>query len=89
MAAKQTTGGITAADVEAKLPRTFFVKRGDLMHAFGFTSEEITALIEQKVFKAEYPLGKTTKIRGKTVSARMRFVRSQCVAVARRWEAPA
>jgi hypothetical protein len=78
MAAKSSSGAITAADVDAKLPRRFFVMRGDLQSAFGLSKEEIAALINDGTFVAKYPLGKAGK--------RARFVRSQVLAVARKWE---
>lgn len=80
MPAKRNTGGINAADVEAKLPAGYFVMRGHIRAAFGFTEEEIRTLIDQNVFRAEYPFGKAT---------RARFVRSQVLGVARRWEGAA
>lgn len=91
MPAKVTTGtGVSAADVDAKLPQTFFVMRGHVMAAFGFTGEEMSALVTQRIFRAEYPLGKTHTVRkkkkDKVVESRMKFVRSQVLAVARRWE---
>lgn len=91
MAKKHTTGGVSAADVDSKLPQRFFVMRGDVMAAFGLTGEEMTVLVGQGVFRAEYPLGKsrtvTAKKKQKIVTARMRFVRTQVLAVARKWEA--
>ncbi len=84
---------MSAAAVETALPRGFFVMRGHVMTAFGLTKEEMSALVEQGVFAAEYPFGKSYRVRSKagpkTVKARMRFVRSKVVAVARRWEATA
>ncbi len=85
-----TTTGVSAADVDAKLPKTFFVMRGHVMAAFGFTGEEMSALVAQRVFLAKYPLGKThtvlKKKKEKVVQSRMRFVRSQVLEVAKRWE---
>jgi hypothetical protein len=77
MSAKKTTGAITAAEIDAKLPRRFFVMRGDIQNAFGFTKEETATLIEQKIFVAEYPLGR---------KRRARFVRALVLTVARNWE---
>lgn len=73
------TGGITAAEVEASLPRTYFVKRGDIQRAFGLTREETAALIDDGTFRAEYPVK----------NGRARFVRAKIVAIARRWESAA
>lgn len=84
---------VCAADIDAALPKKFFVMRGDVQAAFGFTGEEMSTLVEQGVFRAEYPFGKTRTVRkkkqDKLVHARMKFVRSQVMAVARRWEASA
>lgn len=93
MPAKKTTGGISAADVDAKLPRTLFVKRGDIRAAFGFTREEVGVLIGDGTFVAKYPFGKTRreKCAGKMrdVESRQRFLRGQVMAVAWKWEAAA
>lgn len=70
------TGGVDVAAVDAALPRKFFIMRGDVRDAFGLTEEEMTILVAARTFVAEYP------IKG----GRARFVRSQVVAVARRWE---
>lgn len=90
MPAKKSTGGVTASDVEKTLPKTFFVKRGDIVKAFGFTREEVSVLIADGVFAAKYPFGKsrTVRRRGKDVdvAARARFSRAQVLEVARRWE---
>lgn len=77
MPAKRTSGGISAAEVEAKLPRTFFVMRGHVADAFGLTRHEIRTLVEDGIFRAEYPFGKRR---------RARFVRTQILQVARKWE---
>lgn len=68
MSAKNSTGGVSAADVEAKLPRTFFVMRGHVASAFGLTREEMKVLVNDGTFTKSYPLGKNT---------RARFVRTQ------------
>lgn len=78
MASNQTSGAINAADVDARLPRRFFVKRGDIQQAFGFTKAELAELISLGIFVAKYPLGKDRR--------RARFVRSQAVRVAGEWE---
>lgn len=80
MPAKKTTGGISAADVDAKLPRTFFVMRGHIQNAYGLTKEEMSLLVACGTFRAEYPFGKKT---------RARFVRTQVMAVARKMETAA
>lgn len=90
MAARKATGGISVAEVEAKLPRALFVKRGDIREAFGFTRTEVGVLIDDGTFAAKYPFGKTRKEkRGSKVvdvESRQRFLRSQVIAVARKWE---
>jgi hypothetical protein len=68
--------GVTVEAVDAALPRTFFVMRGHIATAFGLTKEEMAALVRDGTFVAEYP------IKG----GRARFVRSQVLAVAKRWE---
>lgn len=78
MPAKKTTGGITALEVQSKLPATYFVMRGNLQAAFGFSRTEIDALISSGVFVAKYPFGPKT---------RARFVRTQVLAAVRKWEA--
>jgi hypothetical protein len=78
MPAKRTTGGISAAEVATKLPNTFFVMRGHLEAAFGFSRRELERLIAKGIFVAKYPFG---------TGARARFVRTQVLAVARDWEA--
>lgn len=87
---KTATGGITAAEVDAKMPRTFFVMRGDIQRAFGLTKDDTAVLIDNGTFVAKYPLGDARKERrGKktvTKGPRARFVRSQVLDVARRWE---
>lgn len=81
MPAKTTTDttGVTAAGVDASLPRTFFVMRGHVRDAFGLTKEEMRTLVDDKTFVAKYPVK----------NGRARFVRSQVLAVARRWEGEA
>lgn len=69
-------GGVTAATVDQRLPKSFFVMRGHVQHAFGFTGEEMTSLVNDGTFVAKYPV----------VGGRARFVRSQVLAVARKWE---
>lgn len=72
------TGGVTVAEIDAMLPRTFYVTRGSVAQAFGFSKRELRALIAQGVFRAEYPFGS---------GRRARFVRSQVLKVAKNWEA--
>ena len=85
MPAKLRTGAVTVADVEEKLPRTFFVRRGHVRDAFGLTEEEMSALVPS-VFKPTYlPTNKRGK--RKIKKSRAVFVRVQIVAVARQWEA--
>lgn len=87
MPAKNTTGGITAAEVDAKLPRSMFVRRGHIHFAFGLSKEEVSALIAQGIFVAKYPFGKTRNIGSRTTKNRAHFLRSQVLAIARAWEA--
>jgi hypothetical protein len=83
MPAKNTTGEITAAGVEASLPKGFFVRRGDIVKAFNLSDEEMTACVPDP-FKPTYlPPNKRRKVK----RSRAVFVRAQVVAVARRWEA--
>jgi hypothetical protein len=92
MPAKKGDAGVSAAEIEQRLPKTFFVMRGHIAAAFGFTKEELSVLIADGVFVPKYPFGgapcvekrgKKTIVRGE----RARFVRSQVLAVARKWEA--
>lgn len=77
MPGKKNSGGCNdVAAIEKKLRKGFFVMRGDVRDAFGLSEEEMTALVDAKVFRAEYP------VKG----GRARFVRSKVVAVARKWE---
>lgn len=78
MAAKKMKGGIDLADVGTKLPATYFVTRGSITEAFGFTKNEVQRLIEKGVFVAKYPLG---------TGSRARFIRSQVLSAARALEA--
>lgn len=86
MPAKITSpmSGISAADVEAKLPKGFFVRRGQVRDAFGLTDEDMGALVPE-VFKPQY-LPPNKRNGKKRVKSRAVFVRSQVVAVARKWE---
>ena len=68
--------GIDACTVDALLQRTFWIKRSNVMAAFGLSGEEMTILVNGGVFRAEYPFGPGT---------RARFVRSQVLDVARKW----
>lgn len=79
MPAKLNSGsGNDAAGIAAKLPGGFFIMRGHIRAAFGLSEEEMTTLVEQNIFRAKYP------VKG----GRARFVRSQVLAVAKKWEAP-
>jgi len=82
---------VTAEQVDQRLPRMFFVRRGDVMRAFGLNDEQMksltvmetedlaaeakAALARQGKFVAEYPTGKQAK-----------FVRSLVVTAAWAWE---
>lgn len=72
---KIKNGGVTAAEVDQKLPRGYFVKRGIIMEAFGLTRDDFEALVPDIFKPADNPKFK-----------RARFVRSQVMAVARQWE---
>lgn len=91
MPAKINSAGISMAEVEARLPRTYFLMRGQIREAFGFARHEMDQLVAQGVFRAEYPFGGVRREqRGRRVvlcGARARFVRTQVLAAARRlWE---
>ncbi len=79
-----TTSGITAADVDSKLRAGYFVKRGDIMKAFGLSKSDMDALVPEIFKPAPFPKTKTAAARYKT--NRARFVRSQVMAVAKSWE---
>jgi hypothetical protein len=66
----------TVEEIDRLLPRKYFVMRGDIRVAFGFSSEELDALVANSTFVAKYPV----------VGGRARFVRSQVIAIARSWE---
>lgn len=78
MPAKRTNGSHRSlADVDAALPRTFFVMRGHVRDAFGLTREEMNALVMNRTFVAKYPVA----------GGKARFIRTQVLQVAREWEA--
>lgn len=79
-----STSGISAADIEAKLPKGFFVRRGQVRDAFGLTDEDMGALVPE-VFRPQY-LPPNKRKGKKRAKSRAVFVRSQVVAVARKWE---
>lgn len=79
MPAKHGTGGLDAADIEAALPKRYFITRGAIQQAFGFSKQETAALIAKGIFVAKYPLGRERR--------RARFVRQQIIEVARAWTA--
>lgn len=81
MPAKKNTGPSTVAEVEAALPKGFFVRRGHVQAAFTLSDEEMSVLIPE-VFKPTYLAPNKARKRKKS---RALFVRSQVVAVARRW----
>jgi len=83
MPAKNSTGGCSAAEVAAKLPKSVLVRRGHIREALGLSREEISALIPG-VFKPVYPnLAPNKKAKGKP---RAYFAREQVLGVVRRWE---
>jgi len=75
LAPKPKDGGVTAEDVDQKLARGVFVKRGDIMKAFGLTRSDMDALVPETFRPADCAKFK-----------RHRFVRSQVMAIARQWE---
>jgi hypothetical protein len=83
MPSKKTNGGISLTEIQAALPRAFFVRRGDVRDAFGLSEEEMTALVPG-TFRPTYL--SPNKARGRKKS-RALFVRSQVIDVARQWEA--
>ena len=88
MPKKSTTGGISAAEIDGLLPRGLHVRRGDLAAAFGLTRERIAILIADGTFVAKYPFGRVRAAAdGRLVRQRAHFLRSQVLAVAKRWEA--
>lgn len=74
-----TTGqtGVTAADVDAKLRKGIFVKRGDIVAAFGLTRSDMEALVPDTFRPVESARFK-----------RARFLRAQVIEVAHAWERP-
>ena len=68
--------GINSAEIEQKLRKGYFVKRGDVMKAFGLSRTDMEALVPAVFIPAPGAVFK-----------RARFVRSQVMAVARSWEA--
>jgi hypothetical protein len=83
MPAKKTNGAISFAEIDAKLPRQFFVRRGDIRDAFGLSEEEMSALVPG-TFHPTYL--SPNKARGRKKS-RALFYRGQVVDVARQWSA--
>lgn len=82
MPAKSTSGQISVAGVEASLPKGFFVRRGDILKAFNLSDDEMTACVPDP-FKPTYlPPNKRRKVK----KSRAVFIRTQVMAVARRWE---
>lgn len=79
MAPRNNAAGIDAATIAEKLPKSFFVRRGHVRAAFGLSEEDMTALVANGTFVAEYP------VKG----GRACFVRTKVLAVARKWEAVA
>lgn len=77
------TGG-SAADIDARLPRRFFVKRGDVQAAFGLTKQQMRDLVDAGVFVAKYPAPLRPGANGK---AKALFARTEVLAVAHKWEA--
>lgn len=89
MPAKLITGAADPSAIEDSLPRRYFVTRGEIQRAFGFSRQEVSDLISQGVFAAEYPLGRRRTVqRGgeeRTVASRAKFVRRRVIEVARTW----
>lgn len=72
---KPNDSGTTAAEVDQRLPRSLFVKRGAIMAAFGLTRSDMEALVPDTFVPSP-----STKFKY------ARFVRSQVMEVARQWE---
>lgn len=82
MPSQNANGGISAAEIEAKLPKSLLVRRGHVRAAFGFSEEEMATLVPA-VFKPVYL--PPNKRRGH-VRSRAFFHRSQVIAAAREME---
>ena len=67
------------------------MRRGDIKHAFGFNNYRVNILVADGTFvAAKYPFGKTRSLPGgRIVANRAHFLRSQVLAVAKRWEGEA
>lgn len=76
--------GFSAAEIDQRLRRGYFVKRGDIMAAFGLTRDDMDALVPEVFHPAPLPATKTAG--GKVKRPRHRFVRSQVMEIARQWE---
>lgn len=86
MPARGSQACISAEEIDRVLPRTFFVRRGDIISAFGLSNDEFSALVDSEVFKAEYLPPNKRRRKKAPKTTRAAFVRTQVMAVAYRWE---
>jgi hypothetical protein len=78
---------VSVAEVEAKLRRGVFVKRGDIVRAFGLTRSAADALIPGVFKPVPLPgLSRPSKRTGQPTTPRCRFLRADVIAIARSWE---
>jgi hypothetical protein len=77
---KTDNPGATAAEIEARLPKTYFVRRGDIVSAFGLSREDFAALVPSVFKPAPLPAPKAGK------KQYDRFVRAQVLEAARAME---
>lgn len=82
-------GGRTAAEVDALLPRSMLVMRGHIRSAFGLSEEDMRAMLSAGIFRPaplNLPPNKRNKKAKRRTGPRARYLRSEVMAVARRWE---
>ena len=79
---------VTVAEVEKRLRKGVFVKRGDIVAALGLTRNDAEAIIGIVIKPVPLPalLKRTSKHTGKPVELRDRFLRSDVIAYARTLE---
>jgi hypothetical protein len=79
---RQSPNPVNYTEIADRLPKSFFVRRGHIRHAFALSEDEMAALVPD-VFKPTYlPPNKRRKLK----KSYALFVRTQVLAVARRWE---
>lgn len=81
MAPPNSHGTVSAAEVDALLPKKFFVRRGDVAAAFGLSEKQMAALVPAIFTPFYLPPNKAGNR-----SRRAMFVRSKVLAVARELE---